>query len=45
LLARITRRALAQMQLEVGQEVWAVLKANAVPPSAIARSEINGGVA
>lgn len=45
LLARITRRALAQMQLEVGQEVWAVLKANAVPPSAIARSESNGVVA
>ena len=39
LLARITARALAQMGLKVGQDIWAVLKANAMPPSAIASQE------
>jgi len=39
LLARITARALAQMNLAVGQEIWAVIKANALPPSAIAPDE------
>lgn len=38
LLARITARALAQMELKVGQNIWAVLKANAMPPNAIAPS-------
>jgi len=38
LLARITARALSKMELKVGQSIWAVLKANAVPPSAIAPS-------
>ena len=36
LIARITGRALAQMQLRIGQKVWAIVKANAVPPAAIA---------
>ncbi len=40
LLSRITNRALNQMKLQIGQKIWAVLKANAVPPSAIAQSEI-----
>lgn len=39
LLARITARALTQMKLQKGQKIWAVLKANAVPPSAIAQAE------
>ena len=39
LLARITARALVKMGLQVDQKLWAVLKANAVPPSAIASSE------
>ncbi|WP_293451877.1 molybdenum ABC transporter ATP-binding protein [Planktotalea sp.] len=38
LLARITVRALHEMQLETGQKIWAILKSNAVPPTAIALS-------
>lgn len=41
LLARITARALEQMKLEKSQRVWAVLKANGIPASAIAQSEIS----
>ncbi len=36
LMARITARAFGQMQLEAGQKIWAIVKANAVPPTAIA---------
>jgi molybdate transport system ATP-binding protein len=36
LIARITARALDQMQLKEGQKIWAIVKANAVPPAAIA---------
>lgn len=36
LLARITARALGALELETGQHVWAILKASAVPPTAIA---------
>ena len=39
LLARITTRACTQMDLHTGQKLWAVLKANAVPPSAISSVE------
>jgi molybdate transport system ATP-binding protein len=39
LLARITARALLKMDLKVGQKIWAILKANAVPPTAIAQTE------
>ncbi|MGH1578156.1 molybdenum ABC transporter ATP-binding protein [Planktotalea sp.] len=38
LLARISARALAQMELRKGQKIWAILKANAVPTSAISQS-------
>lgn len=38
LIARITARALGQMQLKIGQTVWAIVKANAVPPTAIAHN-------
>ncbi|MGB7317845.1 MAG: molybdenum ABC transporter ATP-binding protein [Planktotalea sp.] len=38
LIARITARALKQMQLSVGQKVWAIVKANALPPAAIANA-------
>lgn len=37
LLARITRRAVAQMSLEVGQTCFAVLKATTVAPGSIGR--------
>lgn len=40
LIARITARALAQMELETGQKIWAIVKANAVPPTAIASSTV-----
>lgn len=36
ILARITARAQGQMQLEKGQQIWAILKASSVPPTAIA---------
>jgi molybdate transport system ATP-binding protein len=35
LLARITARAAAQLDLKTGQEVWAILKASSVPRAAI----------
>lgn len=38
LIARVTGRALTQMQLHVGQKIWAIVKANALPPAAIARA-------
>lgn len=39
LIARITARALDQMQLKTGQKIWAIVKANAVPPAAIASAD------
>lgn len=42
IIARITARALRQMQLEQGQKVWAIVKANAVPPAAIASGSSGG---
>jgi molybdate transport system ATP-binding protein len=38
LIARITARALSDLQLQKGQSIWAILKANAVPATAIAQS-------
>ena len=43
LLARITARAFGQMQLVIGQEIWAIVKANAVPPAAISSSQLSDG--
>lgn len=39
LVARITARAQEQMGLQSGQKIWAILKAVAVPPAAIAPRE------
>lgn len=39
LLARVSKRAATQMRLERGQHIWAILKANAIPATAIAQRE------
>lgn len=39
LLARITARAQADLGLHIGQQVWAIVKASAVPPGAIAAKD------